>query len=114
MHGILFKWILLTLSVLAASYAVKGIYVKDFWAALFAAAVLGILNTLVRPVLVILTIPITIITLGLFLLVINAAVLKLAAGFTRGFRIDGFMPAVWASIIISLVNWALHKLIWPV
>jgi len=111
MQDILIKWIILTLAILAASYAVKGIRVRTFGAAVFAAAVLGILNTLVRPVLVILTIPITIITLGFFLLVINAAMLMAAAGLIRGFRVDGFIPAFWASIIISLVNWVLYKLV---
>lgn len=111
MQAILIKWIILTLAILVASYIVKGIHVRNFGAALFAAAALGMLNFLVRPILVVLTIPITILTLGLFLLVINAAMLKLAAGFIRGFRIDGFLPAVWASIIISLVNWALYRLV---
>lgn len=111
MQGILINWIILTVAIMAASYMVKGIYVRDFGAALFAAATLGILNFLVRPILVFLTIPITILTLGLFLLVINAAMLKIAAGFIRGFRIDGFLPAIWASIIISLVNWVLYKLV---
>ncbi|MBI5844135.1 MAG: phage holin family protein [Deltaproteobacteria bacterium] len=111
MQDILIKWIILTLAILAASYAVKGIYVRSIGAAIFAAAALGVLNTVVRPVLFILTIPITILTLGLFLLILNAVMLKIAAGLIRGFRINGFLPAVWASVIISLVNWALYKLV---
>lgn len=111
MQAILIKWIILTIAIMAASYSVRGIYVRDVGSAILGAAVLGVLNVILRPVLVVLTIPITILTFGLFLLVVNAVVLKLAAGFIRGFEIDGFMPAVWASIIISIVNWALYKLV---
>ena len=98
-------WIILTLAVLVAAYIVPGVRVSSFGGALGAAAVLGLLNLLVKPVLVVLTLPLTFLTLGLFLLVINALVLLLAGAVAPGWiRVRGFGPALLASLIISLVG----------
>lgn len=111
MRGILARWLILTLSILAASYLVEGIVVRDFFSALLAAAVLGILNAFFRPVLLILTLPINILSMGLFTFVINAFLLKLASGVISGFEVQGFWSAVFGSLIISLVNWFLSSVL---
>ena len=82
----------------------RGIEVSDWSAAIFAAIVLGIINAVVKPILIILTIPITILTLGLFLLVINALMLWLVAGLVRGVKIEGFGYALLGSIVLSILN----------
>jgi putative membrane protein len=83
---------------------VKGIDVADGRAALFGALVLGIANAIVRPVLVFLTLPLTLLTLGLFLLVVNALMLMIAAAIVRGFTVRGFLPALWGSLLLSVFN----------
>jgi len=85
--------------------------VDGFLPALVAAFVLGIVNAVLRPVLVLLTIPLTLLTLGLFLLVINGLMLWLVAAFVKGFHVNGFWGAVLGSILISLVSWILSRFI---
>lgn len=85
---------------------VTGIEVRDAKAALLGALVLGIANAIVRPILVVLTLPFTIITLGLFLFVVNAVMLMIAAAFVEGFRVRGFGPALVGSLLLSLLNLA--------
>ncbi len=87
------------------------IRVEGLLPALLAAFLLGIVNTIIRPILVILTFPITLLTLGLFLLVINGLMLWLVAAIVRGFYVNGFWGAVFGSVLISLVNWILSKVI---
>jgi putative membrane protein len=111
MMGILLKWLILTAAITAASYLIDGIRVSGFFSAFFAAAVLGILNALFRPILFILTLPINIMTFGLFTFVINALLLKMASGVIPGFDIHGFWSAVFAALIISGVNWILNSFI---
>jgi putative membrane protein len=111
MAGILVRWLILTAAILAAAYLVNGIVVSGFWAAFFAAAILSILNVFFKPLLIILTLPVNILTLGLFTFVINAVLLKIASALIPGFDIHGFWPAVFGAIIISVVNWLLGKLI---
>ena len=84
---------------------VPGITVTTATTLILAALLLGVVNAIVRPVVVLLTLPATLLTLGLFLLVVNAAMLGLVAAFLPGFAIAGFWPAFWAAIIISLVSW---------
>ncbi|MCJ7641713.1 MAG: phage holin family protein, partial [Desulfobacterales bacterium] len=83
----------------------RVIRVEGFWAALVAAFVLGIINAILRPVLVFLTLPVTILTLGLFLLVINGLLLWLVAALVPGFQVNGFWGAVLGSVLISIVSW---------
>ena len=111
MNGLLVRWLLLTISIIVTSYLVDGIHVTSFFSAFFAAAVLGILNALFRPILIVITLPINILTLGLFTFVINALLLKMASGVVLGFYIDGFWSAVFGSLIISLVSWMLNSFV---
>lgn len=111
LNGLLVRWLLLTVAIIITSYLVSGIYVSGFFSAFFAAAVLGILNALFRPILLILTLPINIFTLGLFTLVINAVLLKMVSGLVPGFAVYGFGSAVIGSLIISLVSWLLSSFV---
>ena len=111
MARILIRWLILTAAILAAAYLVDGIVVTGFWAAFFAAAILGLLNVFFKPLLIILTLPVNILTLGLFTLVINAVLLKIASALIAGFDVHGFWPAVFGAVIISVVNWLLSTLI---
>ena len=111
MNGLLIRWLLLTISIIVTSYLVDGIYVTSFFSAFFAAAVLGILNALFRPILILITLPINILTLGLFTFVINALLLKMASGVVPGFYVQGFWSAVFGSLIISLVSWVLNSFV---
>ncbi len=110
-NGILVRWLLLTISIIITSYLVDGIHVSGFGSAFFAAMVLGILNALFRPVLLIITLPINILTLGLFTFVINALLLKMVSGLVPGFHVYGFWSAVFGSLIISLVSWMLSSFV---
>ena len=111
MAGIFIRWLILTAAILAAAYLVDGIVVSGFWAAFFAAAILGILNVFFKPLLILLTLPVNILTLGLFTVVINAVLLKMASALITGFDIHGFWPAVLGAVIISVVNWLLGTLL---
>ena len=109
--GIFIRWLILTAAIVAASYLIDGIRISGFFSAFCAAAVLGILNALFRPILLILTLPINIMTFGLFTFVINALLLKMASGVIAGFDVRGFWSAVFAALIISGVNWILNSFI---
>ena len=111
MPGLLIRWLILTASIMAASYIISGIHVSSFFSAFFAAAILGILNAFFRPILIILTLPINIITFGLFTFVINALMLKMASGIIPGFYVYGFWSAVLGSLIISIINWLLTSFV---
>jgi putative membrane protein len=100
----LIKWILLTLSVLLAAYLLEGIRVSSFFSALLAAAMLGFLNVFFRPILLVLTLPVNVLTLGLFTFLINALILKMASGVIPGFDVQGFWTAVFGALLISVVN----------
>ena len=113
MKGILIRWLVLTAAIIVASYLLEGIQVKGFLSAFFAAAILGVLNAFFRPILIILTLPINILTLGLFTFIINALLLKMASGVISGFDVRGFWAAVFGSVIISVVSWALNSFISP-
>ena len=104
----LFRLITTTLAVLLVTYLLPGVHIDGVIAALILAIVLAILNVLVKPLLILLTLPITILTLGLFLLVINALIILLAAEIVPGFSIDGFWWAVLFSIILSITVSVLH------
>lgn len=111
MHGFLIRWLILTVSIIFTSYFVDGIYVTGFFSAFFAAALLGILNAFFRPILFILTLPITILTLGLFTFVVNAIMLLMVSGVVAGFQVDGLWSAIWGSLFISIVSWFLTSFI---
>ncbi|HUU39854.1 MAG TPA: phage holin family protein [Desulfatiglandales bacterium] len=111
MRGVLIRWLILTGSITFTSYVIDGIHVKGFFSALFAAAILGILNAFLRPVLIFLTLPINILSLGLFTFIINAMLLKMASGVISGFEVYGFWSAVFGSLLISIVSWVLSYFI---
>lgn len=111
MRGIGFRWLTLTAAILLASYMLEGIHVSGFFSALGAAAILGILNAFFRPIALLLTLPINILTLGLFTFVINAVMLKMASGVIGGFDVRGFWTALFGSLIISLVSWLVNTFI---
>ena len=111
MTGFLIRWLIVALSLLVAARLVPGIAIDGGGTLLFAAALLGIVNAIVRPVVVLLTFPITLITLGLFLLVINAAMLGLVAALLPDFTIAGFWSAVFGAIIVSLTGWVVSAFI---
>lgn len=94
--------------ILVAKF-VPGITVSGLYPALIAALILGVLNVLVRPVLVLLTLPITLITLGLFIFVINALLFSFVASFVEGFAVDGFLPALVGSLIVSVISSVINK-----
>ncbi len=107
---ILFKWLLMTLSVGIAAYLLPGISISGFLSALFVALFLGIVNTLVRPLLIIITLPINIITLGFFTFVINAMLVLLASKVVHGFIVKGFWWAMLFSVILSVIQYLLSKI----
>lgn len=90
------------------SWLVSGIKIADGKSALIAALVLGLANMVVRPVLVLLTLPLTILTLGLFLIVVNAGMLMLTSGFVSGFKVKNFVSALMGSVVLSLLNLAVN------
>lgn len=97
-------WILNAVALLAVAYVLPGIVIASFWSAMLAALVLGFLNTMVKPFLILLTLPITIVTLGLFLLVLNALVFWLAGSMLRGFQVEGFWWAVAGALLYSAIS----------
>ncbi len=108
---LLLVWILNAVALLIVAYILPGITVASFGSALIAALVLGLLNTLVKPVLILLTLPITVVTLGLFLLVLNALVFWFAGSILKGFQVDGFWWAVLGALVYSIVSGALASLL---
>ncbi len=101
------RWLILTIAICLTPYIISGISVNSFIDALIAALILGILNIIIKPVLKILTLPINIITLGLFTLVINAILLEIVAWLIPGFSIVSFWSAILGGIFISIVSWIL-------
>jgi len=111
MKGLLIRWLFLTVAILLAAHLIEGIEVKGFLSAFFAAAILGVLNAFFRPILIILTLPITILTFGLFTFVINAVLMMMVSGVVGGFEVHGFWSALLGSLVISLVSWLLNSFI---
>ncbi len=98
------KWLLSAAALLAVAYLYSGVEIKSYSSALIAALVVGLLNTILRPLLVILTLPVTVVTLGLFLFVINALMFWSAAGILEGFNVTGFGAALIGSLIYSVLG----------
>jgi putative membrane protein len=104
MLGLLVQWLLYAIALLVVSRIVPGITVAGLWPAMIAALVIGLLNATVGFFLKIVTFPLSIITLGLFLLVINGLMLLLASSIVRGFRVNGFVPAFWGAVVLALLG----------
>lgn len=110
MPQFLVTWLLTAIALLIAAQLVPGLAISGIAAALIGAAVLGLVNAVVKPILTILTLPLTILTFGLFLFVVNAIAFGLVGYLTPGFDVGGFFPAVLGSIVLSIVSGVLDKL----
>ncbi len=108
---ILLVWLVNTLALIAVAYLVPSISVSGFTAALIAALILGLVNAIIRPVLVLLTLPATIVTLGLFIFVINALLFWFVGSFVPGFVVNGFWAGFIGSILFSIVSWLLSSIV---
>lgn len=107
----LITWLINALALLILPYIIPTIQIRSFGTALVAAVVLGLINALIRPLLVLLTLPVTVITLGLFIFVINALLFQFAAWMLKGFEVAGFWSAFFGSILYSLISWLLASLV---
>jgi putative membrane protein len=105
------RWLVITVAILIAATIVPGIRVESLTTAVIAAAILGIINTFLRPVLLILTLPLTILTLGVFTFILNALMLLLVSYFVPEFKVDGFFSAFLGALIISIVSWIANRFI---
>ena len=108
---LLIRWLVSAISLLIVAYFVPGFVVHGFFAALLAAVVIGFVNATLGLLVKILTFPLSLLTLGLFLIVVNAVMLKVAAAFTPGFQVQTWGAALLGAILLSLVSWFLHWLI---
>ena len=108
---LLLRWLISAAAVYCVQFVVDGIWVKSFMSAIIASIVIGLLNTFIKPLLALLSLPLMIVSLGLFLLIINATLLWTAGSILEGFEVQGFFPALYGSLFISistgLINWLL-------
>jgi putative membrane protein len=109
--GFLLQWVISGVAIIIAAYLLPGVVVEGFLAALVTALILGLVNAIIRPILIILTLPLNILTLGLFTLVINALMVMLAAAIVPGFAVQGFWWALLFGIVLAIVNSALSPLL---
>ena len=107
--GLLLQWLLYAIALLVVSRLVPGFHVDGLWPALIASLVIGLLNATVGLVLKIITFPLSIITLGIFLLVINGLMILLASSIVRGFRVYGFGPAFWGAVVLALLGMVIRS-----
>ena len=108
MHGLFLRWLLNAIALWVTSEVISGIHVDGIAAWFFAAIALGIFNAILRPLLIIITLPINLITLGLFTFIINGAMLYLTASVVVGFSIDGFGSAILGALVLSIVSFLLN------
>jgi putative membrane protein len=108
---ILLVWLINALALIAVAYLMPSITITSFWTALVAALILGLVNAVIRPVLILLTLPVTVITLGLFILVINGLLFWLVGSFIEGFAVQGFWAGFFGAILFSVVSWVLSALV---
>jgi putative membrane protein len=110
-RDLLLVWLINALALLALPYLVPSVQVDSFATALVAALLLGLVNSLIRPLLVLLTLPVTLVTLGLFVFVINALLFWFVASFVKGFAVAGFWSAFFGAIVYALISWAVSSLV---
>jgi len=110
---LILRWLINALALIAATKFIAGFEVESFYAAVIAALILGLLNAIVRPILVLLTLPVTILTLGLFTFVINAGLVWFMSTFVKGVSVDGFLPALMVAIFLwavsTITSWFLKQ-----
>lgn len=112
MQSLLIRWVILGVAIAAAAWLFDGVEVSGgFWSYAWVAAILGLVNAVIRPILIILTLPLTLVTLGLFIFVVNAMTLGITDWLTSGIEIDGFATTLFAAAVISLVSWALSSVV---
>jgi putative membrane protein len=107
---IIFRLAINVFALFVVAYLVPGFFLADLWSAVVAAIVIGIVNTFIKPILQIIALPFSIMTFGIAALLINVALLYLVSFIVPGFRIDSFLTAIIASVVLALVSWFLHKL----
>lgn len=107
--GLLIRWIVSAIAIILTAYLLPGIHVSSLAAALITAIILGIVNAILKPLLILFTLPLTILTLGLFTFIINALMILLVSAIVPGFTVDGFWWALLFSIVMSLINSVLLK-----
>lgn len=107
---ILVRWICFALAIIFTAWLIPGITVANFWTAMLACIVIALINTFVKPLLEFISLPINILTIGLFTLVINALLLMLAGWITPGLTVDGFLSAILGSIVLSLLSLGISKI----
>lgn len=107
---ILFRWLLSTTSIILSAYIIEAVIVQNFWSALWVSLVLGLVNAILRPILIVLTLPINILSLGLFTLVINALMVMLVSSIVKGFYVEGFWYAMLFSILVSVISYILNTI----
>jgi putative membrane protein len=110
-RNLLLVWLINALALLALPYVVPSVQVDSIVTALVAALLLGLVNTLIRPLLVLLTLPVTVLTLGLFVFVINGLLFWFVASFVKGFSVGGFWSAFFGAIVYALISWAASALV---
>lgn len=108
---LLIKWLVTTAAILISAYLLPGITINSLPAALITALVLGLINAIVRPVLIILTFPITVLTVGLFIFILNALLVLLTSSIVPGFHVAGFWWALLFSLLFSAVSFVLHRIV---
>ncbi len=111
MGNLLLVWLINALALLALPYLVPSVQVDSIYTALVAALLLGFVNTLIRPLIVLLTLPVTVLTLGLFIFVINGLLFWFVASFVKGFSVAGFWSAFFGAIVYALISWAASALV---
>ncbi|MFH1947364.1 MAG: phage holin family protein [Candidatus Magasanikbacteria bacterium] len=109
--NLLLRWVINAGTLLLLAYYLPGMEVSGWYAALITALVLGLVNAVLKPILVILTLPVNILTLGLFTFVINALLFWFVASFIKGFDVAGFVPAFWGALILTVVSWLVSGLL---
>jgi putative membrane protein len=108
---LLLRWAISALSVIATAYLVPGVSIANVWAAFIAALVIGLVNALVRPLIILLTLPVNILTLGLFTLVINALMFWLASSIVKGFDVANFTAAFFGALVYWIISWLANGLL---
>ncbi|WP_338846363.1 phage holin family protein [Massilia sp. W12] len=111
MPRLLLVWLINTAALFAIPWLLPSVHFSNLFAALIAAPVLGLVNLLIRPLLILLTLPVTVVTLGLFLFVVNGLSFWMASGLVPGFTVEGFWPAMGGALLYSIISWALSTLL---
>ena len=107
---LILKWLIAAIAIVISAYIIPGVSVASFWTAIWLALFLALINVIIKPILILFTLPINILTLGLFTFVINALLILLASSIIKGFNVDGFWVAMLFSIVLSIISYILHKI----